>query len=93
MRFQTQRYLSQELHTEIILLIMRYSVYLSMFTIRITNKDICLQNYVRTDRYNLHFFFLPQINGKRAQFKDVAKLLRAKGIDLDHNRFLILQVP
>jgi len=32
-----------------------------------------------------------EINGKRAQFKDVAKLLRAKGIDLDHNRFLILQ--
>ena len=33
-----------------------------------------------------------QVNGKRCQFKDVAKLLRAKGIDLDHNRFLILQV-
>jgi len=32
-----------------------------------------------------------QVNGKRCQFKDVAKLLRAKGIDLDHNRFLILQ--
>ena len=32
-----------------------------------------------------------EINGKRCQFKDVAKLLRAKGIDLDHNRFLILQ--
>ena len=32
-----------------------------------------------------------QIDGKRAQFKEVAKLLREKGIDLDHNRFLILQ--
>merc|ERR1719334_2255023 len=32
-----------------------------------------------------------QLNGKRVQYKDVAKLLRAKGIDLDHNRFLILQ--
>ena len=32
-----------------------------------------------------------QIDSKRAQFKEVAKLLRAKGIDLDHNRFLILQ--
>ena len=30
-------------------------------------------------------------NGKKCQFKEVAKLLRAKGIDLDHNRFLILQ--
>ncbi|KAF2348276.1 RecF/RecN/SMC N-terminal [Trinorchestia longiramus] len=32
-----------------------------------------------------------QINGKRCQFKVVAKLLRKEGIDLDHNRFLILQ--
>merc|ERR1712072_1638809 len=32
-----------------------------------------------------------EVNGKRCQFKDVAKLLRKKGIDLDHNRFLILQ--
>lgn len=32
-----------------------------------------------------------QINGKRCQFKVVAKELRAHGIDLDHNRFLILQ--
>lgn len=32
-----------------------------------------------------------EINGKRVQFKEVAALLRAKGVDLDHNRFLILQ--
>nr|XP_045624012.1 structural maintenance of chromosomes protein 4-like [Procambarus clarkii] len=32
-----------------------------------------------------------QINGKRCQFKAVSKELRAHGIDLDHNRFLILQ--
>ncbi|KAB7502727.1 Structural maintenance of chromosomes protein 4 [Armadillidium nasatum] len=32
-----------------------------------------------------------QINGKKCQFKAVAKLLRENGIDLDHNRFLILQ--
>ncbi|MCL4132779.1 UNVERIFIED_CONTAM: hypothetical protein GTU68_029018 [Idotea baltica] len=32
-----------------------------------------------------------QMNGKRCQFKAVAKLLRSNGIDLDHNRFLILQ--
>lgn len=31
------------------------------------------------------------INGKRSQFKEVARLLRSHGIDLDHNRFLILQ--
>merc|ERR1712156_86121 len=32
-----------------------------------------------------------EVDGKRKVFKDVAKLLRKKGIDLDHNRFLILQ--
>ncbi|XP_043229658.1 structural maintenance of chromosomes protein 4-like isoform X2 [Amphibalanus amphitrite] len=31
------------------------------------------------------------VNGRRTQFKAVARLLRAQGIDLDHNRFLILQ--
>ncbi|XP_076435848.1 structural maintenance of chromosomes protein 4-like [Babylonia areolata] len=31
------------------------------------------------------------VNGKRANYKEVATLLRASGIDLDHNRFLILQ--
>ena len=32
------------------------------------------------------------INGKKATFKEVGVLLRGHGIDLDHNRFLILQV-
>ncbi|KAM6258527.1 structural maintenance of chromosomes protein 4 isoform 1-T3 [Porphyrio hochstetteri] len=31
------------------------------------------------------------INGKKSTFKDVGVLLRSHGIDLDHNRFLILQ--
>uniref|UniRef100_A0A1I8P3Q0 Structural maintenance of chromosomes protein n=1 Tax=Stomoxys calcitrans TaxID=35570 RepID=A0A1I8P3Q0_STOCA len=31
------------------------------------------------------------INGKRKQFKEVAKLLKKHHVDLDHNRFLILQ--
>ena len=31
-------------------------------------------------------------NGKKATYKEVAALLRGSGIDLDHNRFLILQV-
>ena len=31
------------------------------------------------------------INGVKSTFKEVGKLLRQKGIDLDHNRFLILQ--
>lgn len=32
-----------------------------------------------------------QINDKRAQLKDVAKLLKKHHVDLEHNRFLILQ--
>ena len=32
------------------------------------------------------------LQNRRVQYKEVAKTLRDKGIDLDHNRFLILQV-
>ncbi|XP_011138577.1 structural maintenance of chromosomes protein 4 isoform X2 [Harpegnathos saltator] len=32
-----------------------------------------------------------EINKKKVQFKEIAKLLRSYGVDLDHNRFLILQ--
>lgn len=32
------------------------------------------------------------VSGKKTTFKDVGILLRSHGIDLDHNRFLILQV-
>merc|ERR1712037_221345 len=31
------------------------------------------------------------IDGRKTNFKEVGKFLRTKGIDLDHNRFLILQ--
>ncbi|CAB4039797.1 structural maintenance of chromosomes 4-like, partial [Paramuricea clavata] len=31
------------------------------------------------------------VNGRKTPFKEVASLLRSCGIDLDHNRFLILQ--
>ncbi|KAL4713692.1 hypothetical protein ACJJTC_004223 [Scirpophaga incertulas] len=31
------------------------------------------------------------LNNRRVQFKEVARMLRSNGIDLDHNRFLILQ--
>ena len=33
-----------------------------------------------------------RINSNKASYKEVADLLRQSGIDLDHNRFLILQV-
>lgn len=32
-----------------------------------------------------------ELNGRRVQFKEVGMLLKKHGIDLDHNRFLILQ--
>ncbi|XP_011309307.1 structural maintenance of chromosomes protein 4 [Fopius arisanus] len=32
-----------------------------------------------------------ELNGRKVQFKEIAKLLRHEGVDLDHNRFLILQ--
>lgn len=31
------------------------------------------------------------MNGKKTNFREVAKLLKGHGVDLDHNRFLILQ--
>lgn len=33
-----------------------------------------------------------QLNGRKVQFKEIGGLLKKYGIDLDHNRFLILQV-
>ncbi len=54
------------------------ATYTSIFILKI---HLCFQD-------NSSFY---QINGKRVQFKQVAKLLRNQGIDLDHNRFLILQ--
>jgi structural maintenance of chromosome 4 len=33
-----------------------------------------------------------QINGRGSTFTEVTTLLKGKGIDLDHKRFLILQV-
>lgn len=33
-----------------------------------------------------------EINKKRVHFKEVAKMLKQHNVDLDHNRFLILQV-
>jgi len=32
------------------------------------------------------------VNGKLSNYNEVTELLRAKGVDLDHKRFLILQV-
>lgn len=44
----------------------------------------------RTAFQNSSSFY--EINNRRVQFKEVALTLRKHGIDLIHNRFLILQV-
>lgn len=45
---------------------------------------LCLRRRNNTSDY--------YVNGRKASAKDVATLLSSKGIDLDNNRFLILQV-
>ena len=52
----------------------------------VPNSQLIISRTVYKD--NTSFY---TVNGKRCQFKAVAKLLRSEGIDLDHNRFLILQ--
>ncbi len=51
--------------------------------------------------HSLRHFWLPvcrnnssdyYVNGRKVSAKEVASLLKDKGIDLDNNRFLILQV-
>ncbi|XP_029472941.1 structural maintenance of chromosomes protein 4 isoform X2 [Rhinatrema bivittatum] len=52
----------------------------------IPNSTFCVSRTASKDNSSSY-----HISGKRATFKDVGILLRSHGIDLDHNRFLILQ--
>ncbi|MBN3310461.1 SMC4 protein, partial [Amia calva] len=52
----------------------------------IPNSKFCVSRTACKDNSSVY-----HINGKKATFKDVGILLRSHGIDLDHNRFLILQ--
>lgn len=52
----------------------------------IENSDLVVSRTVFKDNSS-HY----SIDGKKVHFKEVAKLLKGHGIDLDHNRFLILQ--
>ncbi|XP_046393575.1 structural maintenance of chromosomes protein 4 [Ischnura elegans] len=52
----------------------------------VENSQFCVSRTAFKD--NSSFY---QINGRRVQFKEVGTLLRSHGIDLDYNRFLILQ--
>ncbi|KYO34038.1 structural maintenance of chromosomes protein 4 isoform X1 [Alligator mississippiensis] len=52
----------------------------------IPNSNFCVSRTAYRDNSSVY-----QISGKKSTFKDVGILLRSHGIDLDHNRFLILQ--
>ncbi|XP_029699083.1 structural maintenance of chromosomes protein 4 isoform X1 [Takifugu rubripes] len=52
----------------------------------IPNSKFCVSRTANKDNSSAYY-----INGKKATFKEVGVLLRSHGIDLDHNRFLILQ--
>ncbi|XP_048397870.1 structural maintenance of chromosomes protein 4 isoform X2 [Stegostoma tigrinum] len=52
----------------------------------IPNSNFCVSRTAYKDNSSTY-----HINGKKSTFKDVGVLLRSHGIDLDHNRFLILQ--
>ncbi|NXS57539.1 SMC4 protein, partial [Brachypteracias leptosomus] len=52
----------------------------------IPDSSFCVSRTAYRDNSSAYF-----INGKKRTFKDVGILLRSHGIDLDHNRFLILQ--
>ncbi|XP_074734534.1 structural maintenance of chromosomes protein 4 isoform X2 [Strix uralensis] len=52
----------------------------------IPNSNFCVSRTAYRDNSSVY-----NINGKKKTFKDVGVLLRSHGIDLDHNRFLILQ--
>nr|XP_033815111.1 structural maintenance of chromosomes protein 4 isoform X2 [Geotrypetes seraphini] len=52
----------------------------------IPNSTFCVSRTANKDNSSSYY-----ISGKKATFKDVGILLRSHGIDLDHNRFLILQ--
>ncbi|NXD31260.1 SMC4 protein, partial [Spelaeornis formosus] len=52
----------------------------------IPDSKFCVSRTAYKDNSSTYY-----INGKKKTFRDVGVLLRSHGIDLDHNRFLILQ--
>ena len=53
----------------------------------VPGSDFSVSRTAHTDNSSYY-----TINERRVPYKDVAARLRQNGIDLDHNRFLILQV-
>ncbi|KAI8743640.1 structural maintenance of chromosomes protein 4 [Biomphalaria glabrata] len=52
----------------------------------VPNSELVVSRTAYRDNSSCYF-----LNGKKTNFKEVAQVLRSSGIDLDHNRFLILQ--
>lgn len=52
----------------------------------VPNSDFTVKRTVYKDNSSEYY-----IDGQKVQYKEVAQLLRDCGVDLDHNRFLILQ--
>ena len=53
----------------------------------VPNSEIIVSR--TANRNNTSHYF---VDGKKSNFTDVTTLLKAKGVDLNNNRFLILQV-
>lgn len=56
------------------------------FTV-VPDSEVVVKREARSDNSSTYYY-----NGKKLVFKEVSQRLRKLGIDLDHNRFLILQV-
>ncbi|CAL1547369.1 unnamed protein product, partial [Lymnaea stagnalis] len=52
----------------------------------VPNSELVVSRVAFRDNSSCYY-----LNGKKAAYKEVAQVLRGSGIDLDHNRFLILQ--
>ena len=52
----------------------------------VPNSQVILSRTAKSDNSSVY-----KLNGKTTQFRDINAFLNTKGIDLEHNRFLILQ--
>ena len=52
----------------------------------VPNSEVILSRTAKSDNTSVY-----KLNGKNTPFNEISTFLKTKGIDLDHNRFLILQ--
>ncbi|KAK0179460.1 hypothetical protein PV327_005211 [Microctonus hyperodae] len=68
------------------------SIYFEKILDKLINNETVSEDQIiisKTALKNNKSFY--ELNGKRVQFKEIAKFLRNEAVDLDYNRFLILQ--